>query len=235
MRKETILVPAAMLCLATSSMALEKRSIPAVDGDNWNAGAECIVNYSNTCTGWVWVWNGFGNGGRLGTVYDACCDPTALLGSTVFALSGPPPGYGYTGSIEVRNVDASDCPVGAPLASQPFLPGSAQAQPVNWGFLPVPNRFAIVLVLAEPGAPNPAIIGTDHPAAGPTGPQACGSCYPLSRVNHSFAYGTAASPVCPGSTFFDGVCDAQLIWRADMTCIDAVEPSSWGNIKGLYR
>jgi hypothetical protein len=54
-------------------------------------------------------------------------------------------------------------------------------------------------------------------------------------VNHSFAYGTAASPVCPGSTFFDGVCDAQLIWRADTACIDAVEPSTWGQIKGLYR
>jgi hypothetical protein len=235
----TTFVLAAMLCLATSGMALEKRSAPMIDSaDDWNAGATCSINYSNTCTGWVWVWNGFGNGGRLGTVYNTCCgagESSTLLGSTVFALSGPPPGYGYTGSIEVRAVDANDCPVGAAIASQPFLPGSAQAQPVVWGSVPVPNEFAIVLVMAEPGAPNPAIIGTDHPAAGPTGPQACGSCYPLSRVNHTFAYGTAASPVCPGSTFFDGVCDAQLIWRADLACIVSVEPSSWGSIKGLYR
>jgi hypothetical protein len=236
----TTFVLAAMLCLATSSMALEKRSALSIDtADDWNAGTTCSINYSNTCTGWVWIWSGFGDGGRLGTVYNTCCSPgesTALAGSTVFALSGPPAGYGYTGTIAVHAVDANDCPVGAAIASQPFLPGSSAAQPVAWGNVSVPNEFAIVLTAAEPaGAPNPAVFGTDHPATGPTGPQACGSCYPLGRVNHSFAYGTTGSPICPGSTFFDGVCDAQLIWRADLICSVSVEPSTWGSIKGLYR
>jgi hypothetical protein len=239
--KGTILVFAAMLGLASTSTALEKRSAPMTDSaEGWNAGATCSINYSNTCTGWVWLWSGFGNGGRVGTVYDTneCCiqGGASLVASTVFALSGPPPGYGYTGSIEVRGVDANGCPVGAAIASQPFLPGSAQAQPVNWDDIAVPDHFAIVLTLAEPGTPNPSLIGTDHPAAGPTGVQACGFCYPLARANHSFAYGAAGSPVCPGSPLFDGVCDAQLIWRADVSCPPvSVEPSTWGQIKGLYR
>jgi hypothetical protein len=86
------------------------------------------------------------------------------------------------------------------------------------------------------GRPNPLGIGGDHPAAGPTGPQACGACYPTTRVNHSYYYGTASSPLCPGSVFFnDGVCDSQLLMDASQIRFLSVEDRSWGTIKHLYR
>jgi hypothetical protein len=230
---------AAMLCLATSSMALEKKSALASDrADDWNAGATCRISYYNICTGWVWVWSGFGDGGRVGTVFNSCCgagQSASLLQTSIFVATSSPSGYGFTGSIAVHNTDANDCPVGAPLASQPLLPTSV-FQISLWGGLPVPNEFVVVVTMQEDqGLPNPGSLGTDHPAAGPTGPQACGTCYPANRVNHSFAYGSASSPVCPGSTFNDGICDSQLFWDADLACGVGVESSTWGQIKGLYR
>jgi hypothetical protein len=238
----TTFVLAAMLCLASSGMALEKRAHYADDNrsDDWNAGATCRVNYYNICTGWVWCWSGFGAGGRIGLVVDSCCgagESAALLQTQHFMCTSAPSGYGFTGTIAVHSVDANNCPVGAPIASQPYLPaGNPQFQVVAWGGVPVPNKFAVVVTVAENlGIPNPVAFGTDHPAAGPTGPVACGTCYPSNRPNHSFAYGTVASPACPGSTFNDGICNAQLFWDIDLVCAVSVEESSWGSIKGLYR
>jgi hypothetical protein len=239
----TTFVLAAMLCIASPGMALEKRA-SSFDGDrsdDWNAGATCRVNYYNICTGWVWCWSGFGEGGRVGLVVNSCCGPeenAALLQSIHFACAEAPPGYGFTGTIAVHSTDANDCPVGAPIASQPFIPtGSATFQTVAWGGVPVPAEFVIVVTMEDGigGLANPAQLGTDHPAAGPTGPAACGTCYPSNRPNHSFAYGTAASPACPGSTFNDGICNAQLFWDVDLACDVSVDDSSWGAIKGLYR
>jgi len=240
----TTFVLAAMTCLATSAMALEKRAT-SFDGngsDDWNAGATCRVKYYNICTGWVWCWSGFGDGGRVGLVVNSCCgagEQAALLQSNHFLCTGAPSGYGFTGTIAVHNVDANDCPVGAAIASQPFLPTPvASFHTVAWGGVPVPSEFAIVVTMSDGtgGIANPAQLGTDHPAAGPTGPAACGTCYPANRPNHSFAYGTLSSPACPGSTFNDGICNAQLFWDVDLLCgTVSVEESSWGSIKGLYR
>ncbi len=226
------------LLIASSSPALEKRSVPAPDrADEWNAGVLCTVSYYNYCTAWVWAWSNFSGSSRLGTVFATCDDPlgATLIESSILVAYSAPPGYDYTGTIAVHNVDANDCPVGAAIASQPFLPTSG-TDVRQWG-IAVPGEFAIVLTIEAPfGGPNPGGFATDHPAAGPTGPQACGSCYPANRAIHSFYYGTAANPFCPGYTFSDGVCDAELIWDATMTAGPlALEPSSWGSIKAIYR
>jgi hypothetical protein len=44
-----------------------------------------------------------------------------------------------------------------------------------------------------------------------------------------------ANPICPGSPFNDGICDAQLFWDIDLACAVSVEDTSWGKIKDLYR
>jgi hypothetical protein len=239
----TTFVLAAMLCLATSSMALEKKAV-SFDGslsDDWNAGASCRVSYYNICTGWVWCWSGFGDDFRIGQVIDSCCGPNeqaALLQSAHFLCTAAPAGYGFTGTIAVHNADANNCPVGAPIASQPYLPAyvTFPFSVVAWPAVPVPSKFVLVITTSEAGFASPAAFGTDHPAAGPTGPVACGTCYPTNRVIRSFGYGTTASPSCPGSTLNDGVCDAQFFWDIDLVCGPvSVEDSSWGAIKGLYR
>jgi hypothetical protein len=105
------------------------------------------------------------------------------------------------------------------------------------GFSPlvrVPDQFAVAFTFGA-GVQTPLALTADHPAAGPTGPPACGSCFPTTRENHSFYWGTAATSICPGSAFNDGVCDSQFLWDASMHCVTSVESSSWGAIKGLYR
>jgi hypothetical protein len=222
-----------------ASIALTKRSQPLVDrADDWNAGASCVTHYYNICTGWVWVWDGFGNGGRIGVLSQGCCEvgsTSHLQQSSIFVATSAPAGRGYTGTIGVYAADVAGCPSGPPLASQPFLPTSV-FHPTNWGALAVPNPFILVVHLREEqGLPNPASFGSDHPAAGPTGPQACGVCFPASRVTRSFSYGTPASPLCPGSPFEDGVCDAELFWDFTFACPTSVEESSWGKLKNLYK
>jgi hypothetical protein len=238
----TAFVLSAMLVFATSSFALEKTSIRATDDsrvDGWNASTTCAVWYYNFCTGWLWAWSGWGNGDILGVCYDTCCPPGFQTGLNItwHDISPPTPaGYGFTGSMGVYAADANCCPTGAPIAAQPWLPTLSRWNSLQWGCVQVPNRF--VLAVTMPGATNnPTRILTDHPAAGPTGPQACGFCYPNPRVNHTFYYGTAAAPYCPGTILTDGVCGAELEWEAWLCCMEpiGVEENSWGSIKNLYR
>jgi hypothetical protein len=223
------------ILFASNSWSLEKRAVPALDrADAWNSGATCHLSYYNICTGWIWVWSSILHRERFGVVF-APGASHQLLQSSIYVVESSPPGYNYTGTIAVHHVDANDCPSGPAIASQPFLPTSV-FHLTDWGGLPVPAEFALVVTkLESEGPPNPARFATDHPAAGPTGPQACGACYPATRVNRSFLWGDTVDPVCPGSTFDDGVCDAQLYWDVSLTCLVSTETSSWGKIKELYK
>lgn len=229
----------ATLALASSSFALEKRVMRnTVDPDGWNSATTCQSTYFNTCTGWLWVWSGFGPGERVGVTNARCCVGN-LTQTQTYSLHGAPSGYGFTGTIAVQNADANLCPVGAPLASQPWLgagDGSAITLLVhNWN-VAIPNATFALVYTFGPAASSPIDIITEHPLAGPTGPEACGTCYPTSRVNHSFDWLTTSTPLCPGSAFNDGSgCSAQICVIQFMSCGVAVEPQTWGNIKNLYR
>lgn len=222
----------AMLALASAGFALEKTPVldTANGPDSWTASSTCAIIYYNRCTLWSWAWSGWGPGDRVGVCADACC--TGSVAQTAIRIfTGAPTGYGFTGTASIANVDANCCPTNT-LASQPWLP-TGPFDVHNWT-QNVGSKFAVIYTYG-PGAANPSNIGTDHPAAGPTGPQACGYCFPLDRANHSFYWGTAATPVCPGSVFNDGVCDAQLRLDLYMNCVVAVENDSWGSVKNLYR
>jgi hypothetical protein len=238
----TAFVLAATLCLAGSSFALEKTSAKLGDDsrpDGWTAASSCYIIYSNTCTGWVWVWSGWGPNDVLGACVQSCCQApdlqTTLDVSWHFVRTGSPAGYGFTGSADVRAADAACCPTGPALASQVFLPATGWNQYL-WG-TQVPSSFVVSLTTGPGTLTNPLALDTDHPAAGPTGPASCGFCFPTNRVSHSFYYGTVSSPLCPGSTLNDGICDAEWRWEFGLSCDTdiAVEESSWGTIKNLYR
>ncbi len=227
---------ASICALASHVSALEKVAVfDPHDGESgWQSGGgSCSIIYYNRCTLWSWAWSGFGDGGRFGVCAVSCCAPQpGLVTSTqVRVFTGAPSGYGFTGTIALQTVDQNCCPAQV-LDWQPYIPRGPFD--VHSWYTAVPASFAVVVTAS--GATNPATWGTDHPAPGPTGPQACGFCYPLNRANHSFAWGTEASPVCPGSTFYDGACDAQLRFDIFVVgCVDDVESSSWGSVKALYR
>ena len=229
-----LLATLASTVLAVSSVhALEKQARLFAEDAHWRGASTCSLVYYNTCTGWIWIWTGWAPSERLGVQYDACADCANPELATTFAYvySGAPAGYGFTGTLGVYAADASDCPTGSALASTAWLP-VAGWNTHAWN-VPVPASFAVMMTMGA-GLSNPTAFTTDHPAAGPTGPQACGFCYPLGRPNHSYGWGTTGPP-CPGIPLNDGVCDAQLLWDAQLNCPIATESSTWGTIKSLYR
>jgi len=236
------------ILLAAPVHSFEKSAEPFDDNRdrNWQSGGITTHVYYNTCTGWTWAWDlQPGLVHRVGVVFE---EPVSRAAEEMrLALSWHhfprtlPAGYGFTGSIEVFEADSMDCPTGALLATRSFLPRKGWNE-LWWDMVTIPPRFALVYKTSGAFAPGYGIehVTTDHPAAGPTGPTACGDCYPASRRIHSFYYGTSAAPLCPGSTLNDGVCDAELLWEAVVeavspTSVDALSALSWGGIKGLYR
>jgi len=232
----TAFVLVASLVFATSGLALEKTAARMGDdtrpGD-WNAGTTCSVAYYNTCTGWVWVWSGFGPGDVFGVCFDNCCSPNSgtLATNWTFVWTAVPSGYGFTGTISVSNAGDGCCPT-APLASQVFFPVSGWNL-YSWG-VNVGSSF-VVSVANGPGLATPLAMPSDHPAAGPTGPIACGTCYTTPRPTHSLFFGVAGGP-CVTSSLDDGSgCSAEWLFDAQLSCVVSVEESSWATIKNLYR
>ncbi len=234
----TAFVLAAMLVFATSGLALEKTAVQMTDGrsnDGWATGAiTCSVTYANTCTGWLWVWSGWSATDNVGEVFEPCCSGQTTLGATnLYVWTGSPSGYGFTGTISVSDADANGCAAGL-LGSASLLPLSGSN--VNVWNVAAGGSVVLNYQLGNSAFPDPFVIPSDHPAAGPTGPQSCGFCYPSNRTIHSFYYGNATTSLCPGSSLNDGICDAEwLNWAATFSCTVSVEDNTWGAVKNLYR
>lgn len=236
-----LLTLAVVLAVPSNGLGLEKSAAVARNVDpsgGWRAATSCSLAYYNICTGWIWNWSGWSPNDRFGVVFDHCCgsDQATLTSVSVYVYTGAPGGYGLTGALEVYDVDANSCPTGSPLYTQSWLPPTAYQEVVLGSGVPITGTSVAVAFTNSSVGGTPAAFTTDHPATGPSGPQACGYCYPSTRVNHSFYWGTSTTAVCPGSAFFDGVCNAELWWDAKFTCTPtAVESTTWGSLKALYR
>ena len=240
----SFLVVVSLLLVAVPCGAPEKGAVRVTDedlADSWMGVGTYTVVYYNTCTGWIWLWGGWNAGDIIGTCYENThCGPNAgyvVCESLTYFRDVMPAGYGFTGTIAVQGGDANMCPT-VVLASAPLLP--AVRWNINFWNIVVPPRFVVTYEFGPATDPDSTAWlvrpATDHPAAGPTGPAACGYCYPTTRVGHSFYYGSASSPRCPGSAFNDGICDAEWLGMVFMICkVFPVEEDSWGSVKNLYR
>ncbi len=233
---------AAVLASAPSALALERVSVPvseSPDHGDWAASARCTLSYFNACTGWMWTWSGWLHTERVAMTIDTCCPENAsarLTSASLYAWHGAPSGYGFTGTLSVYQLDSAGC-LATPLGAQPLLPSTGD-NITSWSLTAHGRDLALVYEHAGATSPDPTVWVSDHPAAGPTGPAACGTCYPSVRVGHGYLFGVANSPLCPGSVLHDGVCAAEWRWGAEFSCADggvAVSPRSWSAIKSLYR
>jgi hypothetical protein len=231
----------ATLLFATAGFAFERTTVRA-DRDGmagWDASASCSVFYANICTDWIHVWGDWPPLTRLGVILEPCCPDGHLVSTQVYFWTGSYAGYWYTGTVALFSV-VGNCP-GTLLDSYAYLPiyPAGGGDQHNWNNVPAgPVALTYWLPVSAPaGYPtNPVTVPTDHPDAGPTGPQACGLCYPSTRETHSYYWGTSDSPLCPGSPFSDDVCNAELLyWGGSFTCTTSIEPKGWGAIKNLYR
>jgi hypothetical protein len=229
---------AAAMLTATPAVALEKTSARMIDrNDSWNASTTGTIRYYNNCTGWVWVWSGWSPGETMGVNFDSPCDGGWLNVSWALTFSGVPSGYGFTGTISTLAGPNCSSPV---LGAQPYLPPVTSGWNATvWGGLPVPGSFSVLITwAAQTGFTNGTGLASDHPFAGPTGPTACGTCFPTTRVSQSRYYG-AGGAYCPsGTTLSDGLCDIEFMIDVNVKGCEppvGVEAESWGKIKGLYR
>ncbi|NNE44249.1 MAG: hypothetical protein HKN12_08560 [Gemmatimonadetes bacterium] len=223
-----VLAPGVVSALERASSILDPNP------PEWSTAATATIAYYNNCTGWFWTWENLRPGEQFGMVFDtgnlALIQTTALLTYGTFAS-----GYGFTGTISVTDVDASDVPTTV-RASQPFAPVPFTWTIQTWNMAPPESRAALrVTWPPTPTGPTDIHLVTDHPALGPTGPTACGTCYPTTRTAHSYRWGTAAAPLVPGDPFFDGSCDAELVWEITVTQTSPTDQRSWGAVKALYR
>jgi hypothetical protein len=226
-------VAAAML--AAPAVALEKTSARMIDpGDEWSAGSTETIRYYNNCTGWVWVWSGWSPGETMGVNFKNDCPYQFLSVSWALTFSGVPAGYGFTGTIAAHGGHNCSAPV---FAAQPYLPPVTSGwNATAWGGVPIGARISINITWGAPsGFTNSAGLASDHPFAGPTGPTACGTCFPSTRVSHSRYYGVAGAYCPSGITLSDGLCDIEFAMELTTHCAVGVEDESWGGIKSLYR
>jgi hypothetical protein len=101
--------------------------------------------------------------------------------------------------------------------------------------LPVPQDFLVrVNWRASTGFTVRTGLATDHPYAGPTGPVACGACFPSDRTAHSYHWLVGAGP-CAGEKIYDGLCDVEFMADAQLSCPVHTREETWGRIKTLYR
>ncbi len=217
--------------------ALEKTAVRVGDlerSGDWGAATTCVVAYYNTCTGWVWVWGDWVGIDMVGVCYETCCSvrtESSLQTTWELVYTSSPPGRCFTGTIDIWTADDNHCP-DLRLAERPFYFYSGW-NGHSWG-IPVPPEF-VVTVTFGPSANTISRLVSDHPAAGPTGPAACGYCYQLNRLTHSYYYGRSWALLCPGEKLNDGVCDVEWLWDVAMSCEVSVETSSWARTKALYR
>jgi hypothetical protein len=219
-------------------LPLESRLAPAPDGrDEWRTGSTVEIVYYSICTGWVWVWSGVPPDATYGVFYP---DPSAgedrILRTHFFFRTGAPAGYGYTCLAQVLSHFEPGCPEGS-LGYQFFLPADGW-NTITWNGtagIPVDDCWVLVDHSKTPG--DPTTIVTEKGEPGGPHPGGCGTCYAPSRARHSFQLGMAPEIVCPGLPWLDeSLCDLELLWKSEFALgTTALEQTSWGRVKGLYR
>jgi hypothetical protein len=220
----SLVVPAAAAALESIPLHLEDDD-PA---DAWSAAATCSIVYYNICRDVVLYWLAW-PGEVFGVSFDGCCGtghPLSLEFSRHY-IQDTSPGHGFAATVEVYAADENLCPTGEPLAAKGPNLGPPGWRSLDWDGLPVPDPFVVTMTVA---ALYPCYFIIDRPT-----PTPCGLCYPVSRPNHTFQYGTATTTYCPGVPVGEP-CRAQLLWEVGLSCGSvAVEGTSWGQIKALYR
>jgi hypothetical protein len=238
-RGTLVLLTAAIVLPTVAVRALERATVRLEDTDSWSRSGRCEVQYYNTCTGWVY-WHLEGLGAHVGVLVDRCDGYSLLEQTTLYTAST---GYTQENSlVSIHEVDADGVPIFPALAVRavPYLCSAGSGYPCEeWRTLTwdveVPSTFMFLYTQASSWTGSR--IYFDHPAAGPTGPQACGYCYPTTRVGRTYYWPGAITG--PGEVVNDGTCDSELLLHCTLapgaTSVDPGNSRSWGAVKALYR
>jgi hypothetical protein len=207
----------------------------------WTSGT-CTIVYYNYCSGWLWTYAPFAPARdryyyQIGVVFNLPADCGKMPGE-VCTNTGfwwywryTLPGYIDRVSYDLWVVDEDACKVGPSLGTLP------DRDPIErWNYYSGLGSTTAdhVAIMASPVSGSPR-IATDNNARNSQAPIACAD-WPGPIEPHSFWFGTPGTQYCPPDAFRDGFGPVQILMRASFSCeATAVEPSSWGAIKTLFR
>jgi hypothetical protein len=202
-------------------------STPGID-DN------CSLAYYDICSGWIWVWSGGGSVEENGVVFDLATDcgrtPGATCANTGFwwYWRYTAPGYGWTVTYRLYELDSSYCKTGAAVGVL------ANRDPVErWNHLEglgaTPGDFACIAGAIDNGT-LPYLVtdnGVRNEAA---------SCNPEPAEAHSVWYEGPGSGYCPQFPFYDESGPVNILMDADFSCSPTgTEETTWSSLKLLFR
>jgi hypothetical protein len=188
-------------------------------------GTAANYRWYNVCSSYIWFYSGWGAGEGVGTLYGGAAQPrvTDEIKRTITYFRNVVQNYGQTVDVFLDRGNASGCILGNIASDLDLDPG------LRWNcseFRACGASYVIVRTQHDGGA---------APSFATDGPLTAG-CDPNSPAR-SFYYGCNGS-VCVPWVGPDGDSDNFLNWLIvdDSYCdIIAVQPTSWGKIKGLFR
>ncbi|RPJ45392.1 MAG: hypothetical protein EHM19_05465 [Candidatus Latescibacterota bacterium] len=197
----------------------------------------CSIVYYNLCSGWLWTYSGFAAGDEPGVAFDMPTDCGKLAGETCvnnvfwWYWRYTTPGWGYTITYKMYNLDAQLCKLGAPVG---VLAAQDPTERWNTGSVPgvaTTDWLALTATYDKGGLPR---FATDNNNASVAAPVACPGWVigPL----HTLYWGGTLTQYCPPQYFADGIGAVDALMDAGFTCSPtAVEDASWTGVKSLFR
>lgn len=192
----------------------------------------CTIQYYNMCSGWVWTLTG-NAGDHVGTVYDLPTDCGKLTTEvcehlqTQYVCYENTPGYGFTFTIEMYDVDAQFCLLGGH--------GAITQDPANYAWNATPalgttcSDFVAITYIWDLG-PLPRVgMGPYNPGH----PDCAGVVFP--PVFYQWVY--AGTPYCPPYLWYIGGCNVAMQEVSWFDCQEgtATKDANWGEVKNLFR
>jgi hypothetical protein len=240
----SVVLALVLVAMAVPAFAIEPTAIKESQGWENPAGAPapCALtpssngtcgNYRwyNTCSGYIWIFSGFPAGDEMGTKFGGAPQPCVAAGNTakrvIYYFRNVAPGYGQTVDVFLHSdVTGDGCRDGLLGQVQNLDPAMA------WNCIDynvcIPGDYVIGSIRHDGGAAPTIVTDGDH----------YGSTCDLPGNQRSYYYGvnnaTCEPWVGPSPV---GRNDNFLMWLiVDTGCAsNSTEPTSWGNIKGLYQ
>lgn len=210
--------------------------------DRGAASGSCSIVYYNLCSRWLWVWSDWNQGDEVGVVFDLPADcgalPNEVCTNTEFwwYWRYTTPGWGYTITFNLYQVNEEGCKVGASLATIPrYDPFGEHGPPGPIVFPEVVDLTGRVAITATWDKGTLPRLATDNNAKNLAAPVLCPGYSPSPA--HSFFYGGPSAPYCPPLPFEDAHGPVQILMDASFECrpVIGTAESSWSAVKTLFR
>jgi hypothetical protein len=215
--------------------AIDEAIAPHATG---GATGTCSIAYYNLCR-WLWVYSGFTPGDQVGVLFDLPLDcgklPGEVCENTTFwwYWRYTTPNYGYSLTYNLYNLDANNCPVGAPLGTLAGMdPTERWNHYAGLGGGITSNITTIQAMFDKGGLPR---MATDNNQSDLGDPTNCPGYVPHTVI-HSVTWKYGPTVYCPPAYFADALGPVEIIMDAEFNCAaTATQNESWTGVKSLFR